>query len=854
MTRINYLLDSIDNGQVVLPEFQRGYVWSRDQVKGLFQSLYQKFPVGGLLIWNTTADTTPIRGSNVRGPHTVKLLLDGQQRVTSLYGVMRGRPPEFFEDPQKAKSFTDLYFNVDDERFEFYSRSTMANDPRWVSVSRLFLDGPEEVLEEVSKVVDLNAFACASRLSRLHGIGERELHEENLGSSMTVDVVVDIFNRVNSGGTKLSKGDLALARICAIREEARAEIREALATWSEAGYYFKSDWLLRCVNIVATGEALFGALKDISSEDFGVSFKRATRAVDFLLNLLASRLGVDHDRILQGKYGLAVLARLVADQGGTVADLPTQNKMLYWYLHQSMWGRYSGSTESTLNKDLEALDEGGVDGLIREMERVRGHLRVRPEDFDTHTMGSRFYPVLYILTRMHDSQDLCSGLRLSHHLLGSNTNLEVHHVFPKSLLYEKEFSRSDVNAIGNFTFLTADCNKTISNTSPDVYLPRVQREHPDALASHWISDDPGLWSLDAYLDFLTDRRQRLAAAANSILDGLLGGEAVAEIVRSPVVVEDDDDDPLVELSDWCAELGLSRPEIAEPVVDQETGEPLVYPDAHWPEGMQQGMSEQVALLIESDNESEERLGELGYRFFTTTGSLRHYVEELLNIDLDGDGIVGAHDSAENEAKQEDNGTREPSPSGTAVPGRRQLLAGVYGRIGEQLRDQGWMIEWPRDHKYIALRFPAGHALAGYGYHTLRSTRSTFTFRQVVENMPGQAAAAQLIRFLHERHGATMEQRAPDGTTFDWLQLTQINARWMATHPRGGWADLDIDDAASWGLSVATSWMDLCRTMHSKMLFDRCYRSTGIDHDRTKAHHGDRHAGSRQRGMSVGRGR
>src|SRR5689334_10419687 len=104
--KISYILDSVDSGTVVLPEFQRGYVWSRDQVKGLIQSLYQHFPVGGLLIWNTKADTTDLRGGQASPSDTVKLLLDGQQRVTSLYGVMRGKPPQFFEDPEREKAFS----------------------------------------------------------------------------------------------------------------------------------------------------------------------------------------------------------------------------------------------------------------------------------------------------------------------------------------------------------------------------------------------------------------------------------------------------------------------------------------------------------------------------------------------------------------------------------------------------------------------------------------------------------------------------------------------------------------------------------------------------------------------------
>lgn len=90
--KISTILDHIDTGHMALPEFQRGYVWSREQVRGLFTSLYKRHPVGGLLVWATKAETAAHRGDSSLAPGVVKLLLDGQQRMTSLYGVARGHP------------------------------------------------------------------------------------------------------------------------------------------------------------------------------------------------------------------------------------------------------------------------------------------------------------------------------------------------------------------------------------------------------------------------------------------------------------------------------------------------------------------------------------------------------------------------------------------------------------------------------------------------------------------------------------------------------------------------------------------------------------------------------------------
>lgn len=89
--QISSILDYIDNGLMAFPEFQRGYVWGREQVLGLFQLLYRGHPVGSLLVWATNASTAAHRGDNELAPGVVKLLLDGQQRITSLYGMIRGK-------------------------------------------------------------------------------------------------------------------------------------------------------------------------------------------------------------------------------------------------------------------------------------------------------------------------------------------------------------------------------------------------------------------------------------------------------------------------------------------------------------------------------------------------------------------------------------------------------------------------------------------------------------------------------------------------------------------------------------------------------------------------------------------
>ena len=158
--KINTILDHIDNGHMALPEFQRGYVWNREQVRGLFDSLYKRHPVGGLLVWATESQSAAARGDGKLAAGVVKLLLDGQQRMTSLYGVVRGKPPAFFDG--NAQAFSALRFNLDDEVFEFYQPITMRDDPLWIDVSELFKKGNSGLGSFIAQI-------SHPRLSCIHG-------------------------------------------------------------------------------------------------------------------------------------------------------------------------------------------------------------------------------------------------------------------------------------------------------------------------------------------------------------------------------------------------------------------------------------------------------------------------------------------------------------------------------------------------------------------------------------------------------------------------------------------------------------------------------------------------------------
>jgi hypothetical protein len=309
-----------------------------------------------------------------------------------------------------------------------------------------------------------------------------------------------------------------------------------------------------------------------------------------------------------------------------------------------MWGRFSGSTESFIDKDLAALEgeNGGLDALVEQLRLWHGTLRVEPEQFANWGVGARFYPVLYMLTRMGEAKDWGTGLPLKKHLLGSMNSLEVHHVFPKAQLYKAGYSKQEVNALANFCFLTKDTNIKISDNLPEIYFEEIERDHPGALASQWVPMDRTLWKIDHYLEFLEARRNLLSEAVNFKLEELLHGETKwlvpqyeERVVKSNTIGNGisttNEESILTSVNEWMESNGLPKGIVLYDYSDESTVEQKAVFDLAWPYGIQEGLSDPVVLLIDEDPATIAFASSEGYRCFTNEGELKQYIEEnILN--------------------------------------------------------------------------------------------------------------------------------------------------------------------------------------------------------------------------------
>ena len=315
---IQDLLSQINRDEILLPEFQRGYVWNRDQVRGLMQSLYRKHPTGHLLTWRTYKPS-PVRGGGegARAGHSL-LLLDGQQRLTTLYVLFKGKAPRFYEG---ESLFFDLHFNMQTQEFRFWQRSQMENNPAWIGVHEFLREGLPALLERLEQLGEERRTIIQQNLARLGKLDQVRDYtytvDQVSGDHYSVEEVVDIFNRVNSRGTPLTRADLALAHVCSLWPEARAELRAFSGKMADRGFAVDLSFLVRCLAAAATGSVLLeGSFLKTPAATLQGAWEKMQPAFEHLVSVLRQEALISGLDDLPTNFVLIPATIYLARQGG----------------------------------------------------------------------------------------------------------------------------------------------------------------------------------------------------------------------------------------------------------------------------------------------------------------------------------------------------------------------------------------------------------------------------------------------------------------------------------------------------------------------------------------------------------
>jgi len=558
------LIEDIDMGEIGLPDIQRPFVWPRRKVRDLFDSMFRGFPIGSLLFWETSQDSEHRSigiGNKSKTPRL--LIVDGQQRLTALYSVIKAVK---VVDKDFSPELIRLAFHPLEEKFEV-SNTAIEKDPEWIAdISLLwkpevnsytYIQSFLNRLKERREVKPEEEAKIPRSIDRLTKLTDYPMTALEISYSVDEDKVADIFVRINSKGKKLNQADFILTLMSVFWDEGRNQLEEFCRQTqhpptnnkpSPFNHYWKPhpEHLLRVG--VALGfhrarlEHVYSLLrgKDLQTKQF--SEKQRKRQFEMLEKSQAHVLDLQHwheffkvlrrSGYLSSQFissQMAVLYSyalwLVGKLEYEVDPFTLREVMARWFFMASLTGRYTGSPESRMEQDLALLREAKTDDnfvniLNQQMDAVltRDYWEVTlPNELETaapiNTGQSAFYAALCIL----DAPVLYSKMKVAS-LLDPSTKakksaLERHHLYPRQYLRSHKINdKRVINQVANYTLIEWTDNNKISDKSPSDYAPKYERRFSaeEIQQMYFYHALPEEWYKLEYQDFLKQRREKMA--------------------------------------------------------------------------------------------------------------------------------------------------------------------------------------------------------------------------------------------------------------------------------------------------------------------------------------------------------
>ena len=556
---VEELVGMIERGELRLPEMQRQYVWRSTRVRDLMDSLYRGYPSGAILLWETDEDV-PLRDFSVSqkaNPYqSTRLLLDGQQRLTSLSAVIRGEPVQVrhrkrpiellfnLEHPDKLAFVTEVDEDSDrdddapesdeedaseDELMARLSKRAFVVGtrklealPHWIKVSDVFKsDGDTSLLKAagVTSLDDPRMEKYSRRIARLRGIRKYVYRMDVLERTLGYEEVTEIFVRVNSLGAKLRSSDLALAQITAKWRNSLQIFSAFQDRCAKEGFDLELGVHLKNLMAFTTGQSRFLTVANLGVDALKSGWDRAEQGMEFAMNFMRSNVGISSPALLSSPFILIAIGYFGARRDYRLSQQEAV-ALRYWTLVANAKGRFSrGSSETILDQDLASLrDGGGVSEMIDRLRAQVGRLDITPEELDGRNQRNALFKMMFLAFDAAGATDWRSNLRISLGHVGAQHRLQFHHFFPKALLKAAGHSIREADDIANLTFISGKTNRQISDKAPSDYVGAyIEHSGTDAFDSQCVPVEQELLRIADYPDFLKERRKRIAERLNVYL-------------------------------------------------------------------------------------------------------------------------------------------------------------------------------------------------------------------------------------------------------------------------------------------------------------------------------------------------
>lgn len=528
--KYHHLFTEIDTGRIKIPQFQRDFVWDKEQTARLIDSLIKGFPIGNFIFWKTKDKLREVRNiGNVSLPDTpagefVYYVLDGQQRITSLYAIRKG---VVFDREGTTLDYKDIVIDLEEDRD--------SNEP---IVSSQPVDGKKVI--PVYEILNGSIVSLARDYpDYLDKIDTYQKRLEGYDfpvveiAEYPIDIACEIFTRINTGGTELTLFEIMVAKTYdAERNFDLAREYEILIDnngapekdLQDAGFEtVPASTVLQCLAInMGDGHTRGKDILRISRDDFISAWPEIKKGIFAAVDYIRSYLNIPVSRLLPYHTLLVPLTYFFV-QNKYQPPTPRQHKLLsqyFWWT--SVTNRYSAGVENKVFQDRQRMDKI----LKEQLPDYRGEEATLTLDdllwhpFSTGDAFSMAIICLYVQFRPRSfATDALINLDNSWLRMANSRN--YHHFFPKDWLRKQGYEDWQANSVLNITLVDDFINKRQIRTRPPAeYMAEFARQNThltETMKTHLIDlDSSGIWEND-YRGFLEVRGKRVLEELNKRL-------------------------------------------------------------------------------------------------------------------------------------------------------------------------------------------------------------------------------------------------------------------------------------------------------------------------------------------------
>ena len=515
--KIDKVIQRIEDGDIKIPAFQRGYVWDQGQIMELLDSIVNDYPIGSVLLWNTKdvlKSTRNVAGFKLpdRPPdYPVNYVLDGQQRLSSIYAVFSQSTEqvEGDDDYNPEVGIFEIYYDF--QKKAFVNKEDIA-DRKKGFLMRNLLDTPKFLGE--FKELDTAFHSDAQKL--LSKFSNYEIPIVTITNRAKEEVGI-IFERINSTGTKLSTIDLMVAWTWSDDFHLRESINGLLETLEEKKFgSLNEKILLQAISGIIQNTTKTKMILELDPKKVKDTFESLVSAMEKTVDFLSTELGCASTELLPHMQQLVPISKFFAL--GLEQEPKNIAVLKKWFWKTSFSRRYAGQTDEKMDADLEFINKLKA-GDFSVVDTYSHNLTPKSLIDAKFSKSQPYTRAFLLLMAQRTPLDLVKGTKIDlGKALSAFNKKEYHHVNPRAFLKKRGLTSAKINALLNFCFLPADSNKKISSSEPAKYFFELipADKYQDILKSNLLPLNKEIYKTNNYDDFLSQRANVLIEFVNEL--------------------------------------------------------------------------------------------------------------------------------------------------------------------------------------------------------------------------------------------------------------------------------------------------------------------------------------------------